>query len=82
MRFEIPLESQPHGTCTTDMEWIALPETGNTHEELQALESKYRSLQTLVGELLVTNQRLRLEVSQLKKAPNAPATHPPLRPDR
>ena len=52
--------------------------------ELQVLEAQYKGLQTLVGELLLTNQKLRAEVAELRKQtnPTAPATHPQLRPDR
>jgi len=32
-----------------------------------ALEAKHRRLQTLVGELLVTNQQLRFRVEQLER---------------
>ena len=47
-------------------------------EELQALEARYQGLQTLVGELLVTNQKLRSEIDRLKrKDASEPATHPP-----
>ncbi len=45
-------------------------------EELTALEARYKGLQTLVGELLLTNQQLRQEVTLLKQKPTAPATHP------
>jgi len=52
--------------------------------ELQVLEAQYKGLQTLVGELLLTNQKLRAEVAELRKQanPTAPATHPQLLPDR
>ena len=52
------------------------------HEELQIPEARYRSLQKLVGELLVTNQKLRIELAQLKQEQEAtaPATHPQLLP--
>jgi hypothetical protein len=46
-------------------------------------EARYRSLQKLVGELLVTNQKLRLELADLKqKMPIARATHPLQHQDR
>jgi hypothetical protein len=46
--------------------------------ELEVLEAQYRGLQTLVGELLLTNQKLREEVAALRRKtePTAPATHP------
>jgi regulator of replication initiation timing len=52
--------------------------------ELQVLEAQYKGLQTLVGELLLTNQKLRAEVAELrqKTEPSAKATLPPPRPDR
>ena len=64
--------------------WSPSPETQNLHDELRALEARNQSLQLLVGELLVTNQRLRLELNQAmpETPPNAPATHPPQHPDR
>jgi regulator of replication initiation timing len=53
-------------------------------EELQALEAQRRSLQLLVSELLLANQKLRLEVADLKRMsePSARATHPQPRQDR
>ena len=52
-------------------------------EELELLEARYQSLQSLVGELLITNQKLRVEVAQLQQQQlSAPATHPPPRRDR
>jgi hypothetical protein len=47
-------------------------------EELQALEAQRTSLQLLVSELLLANQKLRLEMAKLKQANelSAPATHP------
>ena len=36
-------------------------------EENVALESQYKSLRELVGELLQTNQRLRMELNQLQQ---------------
>ena len=46
--------------------------------EMQMLEAQYEGLQTLVGELLVTNQQLRMQLAELKRKldPNATATHP------
>lgn len=35
-----------------------------THEELSALQAQNRSLQLLVGELLVTNQQLRAKLAR------------------
>ena len=51
--------------------------------ELQALEAQYKGLQTLVGELLMTNQKLREEVAALKQRAKLtePATHPQPRQD-
>jgi hypothetical protein len=51
--------------------------------ELQALEAQYKGLQTLVGELLMTNQKLREEVAALRQKAklNEPATHPQPRQD-
>jgi len=51
--------------------------------ELQAMEAHYNGLQTLVAELLVTNQQLRAELAKLKQAntPSVPATHPQSHPD-
>ena len=46
--------------------------------EMQMLEAQYDGLQTLVGELLITNQQLRMQVAELKRKldPSATATHP------
>jgi|HubBroStandDraft_5_1064220.scaffolds.fasta_scaffold208660_2 regulator of replication initiation timing len=51
--------------------------------ELQAMEAQYKGLQTLVGELLMTNQKLREEVAALRQkvAATSPATHPQPRQD-
>ena len=59
-------------------------EIGNMHEELEALEARYSGLQALVGELLQTNQKLRIEIARLKEKhePSAPATHPRPHQDR
>jgi hypothetical protein len=38
-----------------------------TREELPALEAQYKSLQTLVAELLLTNQNLRQEIARLRQ---------------
>jgi hypothetical protein len=53
------------------------------HEEQTITEAQYWALQALVGELLVTNQKLREQVAQLMKTsqPNALATHPQPRQD-
>ena len=50
-------------------------------EEIQALEAQRNSLQLLVSELLLANQKLRLEVARLKNASelSGQATHPQLR---
>jgi hypothetical protein len=46
--------------------------------ELDAMEAQYKGLQALVGELLVTNQKLREEVAALRQiaASTATATRP------
>jgi len=47
---------------------------------VEILEAQYKSLQSLVAELLVKNQQLREELAQRPAAVlTAPATHPPLR---
>jgi hypothetical protein len=47
------------------------------HAELEAMEAQYKGLQTLVGELLMTNQKLREEVAALRqKVAIEPATRP------
>ncbi len=53
-------------------------------EELGMLEARYKNLQALVGELLVTNQQLRAEVALLKekREPIAWETHPQRLQDR
>lgn len=38
-------------------------------EELMAVQAKYKGLQTLVAELLVTNQMLRGELAKLRTQP-------------
>ncbi len=47
-------------------------------EEIQALEAQRKSLQLLVGELLIANQKLRLEIAKLTKVSetSGQATHP------
>ena len=59
------------------------PETTKMQAELQAMEAQYKGLQTLVGELLMTNQKLREEVAALRRkvAATEPATHPQPRQD-
>lgn len=51
--------------------------------ELEAMEAQYKGLQTLVGELLMTNQKLREEVAALRQkvAATGPATRPQPHPD-
>jgi hypothetical protein len=52
-------------------------------EELQALEAQRRGLQLLVSELLLANQKLRLEIAKLTQANelSVQATHPQPRQD-
>jgi hypothetical protein len=52
-------------------------ETEKMQEELQTLEVRNQGLQLLVGELLVTNQQLRQELSKLKpsRSVSEPAIH-------
>jgi hypothetical protein len=50
-------------------------EAGRMQEELAALEAKYKGLQTLVAELLVTNQTLRGELAKLRTRPTHGATN-------
>ncbi len=46
--------------------------------ETPALEAQYQSLQALVCQLLIQNQRLREELARLRPtASTATATHPP-----
>jgi hypothetical protein len=66
MRFEDPLQPSDSPAIAIPMEWIPVPEKENTHQELLALEAQYKSLQTLVSELLVTNQQLRTKIAKLK----------------
>ena len=51
-------------------------------EEIQALEAQRRSLQLLVSELLLANQKLRLEIAKLTRPAGVSesATHPQPRP--
>ena len=44
-------------------------------EENVALESQYKSLRELVGELLQTNQRLRMELNRLQQEAGSQAAH-------
>jgi hypothetical protein len=46
---------------------------------VEILEAQYKSLQSLVTELLVKNQQLREELAQRSALSTAPATHPPRR---
>jgi hypothetical protein len=43
-----------------------LNETGRAAEELHALQARHDRLLVLVGELLETNERLRLKVAQME----------------
>jgi hypothetical protein len=54
------------------------------NEDRMVPESQYRTLQELVGELLLTNQKLREQVAHLAQSfPfTEPATHPQLPPAR
>ena len=82
MRFEPVLESHGLPSRIATPQWVKTPETENMQEELQALEAQRRSLQLLVSELLLANQKLRLEVAYLKgEAISGQATHPQPRPD-
>ncbi len=46
-------------------------------EKNVTLEAQYKSLRELVGELLQTNQRLRMELNRLQQErPSSQATHP------
>jgi hypothetical protein len=51
---------------------------GEAHEELIALQAQYRSLQLLVGELLLTNQQLRAKLAKHEPAHAATVTATPL----
>ena len=46
------------------------------YEEQTIPMEQYNSLQALVGELLLTNQKLREQLAQLAQLLNATATHP------
>jgi hypothetical protein len=84
VRFEAILEPHPLPSSDAATKWVKNPEKSKMQAELQAMEAQYKGLQTLVGELLMTNQKLREEVAALrhKAKLNEPATHPPQRPDR
>ena len=73
MKFEALLQTKEPQAHTMLMEWIPLPDTESTQQALLALEAQYRSLQTLVNELLVTNQQLRLKIAKLKNEEPAAA---------
>jgi regulator of replication initiation timing len=83
MRFEVETHVEAR-IATRNQSGFHHRRQNDMQEELHALEAQYRSLQTLVGELLLTNQKLRLEVTQLKqeREPSAQATHPQPHPDR
>jgi hypothetical protein len=50
---------------------------GTMQEELDALQAQIRNLRALVSELLLINQKLRLEVEELKhdRSPSASTVH-------
>lgn len=83
MRFEDVLAPLGLPSRATTTEWVKTPETTIMLEEIQALEAQRRSLLLLVGELLLANQRLRLEIAKLTKVSevSGPATHPQPRQD-
>ena len=84
MRFEAILK--PHGFTpqAAPTQWTKVPETEHMQAQLEVLEEQYKGLQSLVGELLLTNQKLREEVAVLRRKAeaSAPATHPQPRQDR
>jgi hypothetical protein len=84
MRFEAPQTAPDSRPQRPSAEWSPVVETGTMHEEMTALEAQCKGLQTLVAELLLTNQKLRLEVARLleEAEPTVPATHPRPRPVR
>jgi hypothetical protein len=72
------LESHGLPSRAATTKWAKAPETITMQEEIQAMEAQRRSLQLLVSELLLANQKLRLEIAKLTQANelSAPATHP------
>jgi regulator of replication initiation timing len=85
MRFEASLEpSNLYSRAGAQYQPKTHARTGTMQAELQLLEAQYKGLQTLVGELLMTNQRLRAEVVELRKKADttAPATRLQPHPDR
>ena len=66
MRFDevvVPLDAFVPGPAAHRAECT---EAGKMQEELAALEAKYKGLQTLVAELLATNQALRGDLAKLR----------------
>lgn len=92
MKFETRRPSQISTSITLEAESKSMQlnlnhspaHTGSPMDEVSALQMQNRSLQVLVGELLVKNEQLRLELAQrdVAAAISATATPPPLRPDR
>jgi peptidoglycan hydrolase CwlO-like protein len=70
VRFESVLKPHPlpsSGSSDAATKWVKTPEKSKMQAELQAMEAQYKGLQTLVGELLMTNQKLREEVAALRQ---------------
>ena len=84
MRFEAPSALSAPQPPSATTKWAKAPETFLMQDEIQALEAQRLSLQLLVSELLVANQKLRLEIAKLTQPAQAiaTATHPQPRPDR
>jgi regulator of replication initiation timing len=78
VRFKALLEPQDLSPHAASSQWVKTPERETMQAELQALEAQYKGLQTLVGELLMTNQKLREEVAALRQRAKLTeqATHP------
>lgn len=92
MRFEAAGTPEAFGAAPTVPENRAMEQRasqaatapGPALEELSALQMQNRTLQVLVGELLLKNEQLRLELSQREVAAalSATATPQPPRQDR
>ncbi|MFT4113638.1 hypothetical protein [Silvibacterium sp.] len=63
MHAEIPLHDEPRNSARP-AETPAAAQTSPHQSRIQELESENRRLMTLVGELLMTNQRLREQYSK------------------